>query len=94
MGDEAAPTGPSIDEVMRRNDEYVAEARKKVLDPAAEAAALRDMFEGACVFVLRSAARTGLSEPCDERPPMCQDKAEISCRAHARARWMGIDGTK
>ena len=49
MGDEAAPTGPSIDEVMRRNDEYVAEARKKVLDPAAEAAALRDMFEGACV---------------------------------------------
>ena len=44
----AAP-GSSIDEVMRRNDEYMAEERQKVLDPAAEAAALRDMFEGAGV---------------------------------------------
>lgn len=49
-----APGAPSIDEVMRRNDEYMAEERQKVLDPAAEAAALRDMFEGAGVPMPRT----------------------------------------
>jgi hypothetical protein len=49
----AAP-GPSVDEVMRRNDEYIAEERQKVLDPAVEAAALRDMFEGAGVPMPRT----------------------------------------
>ena len=37
----------SLEEVLRRDDQFRADAAKEVLDPGSEALALREMFEGA-----------------------------------------------
>jgi hypothetical protein len=88
----------TIDEVMRRNDEYMAEERQKALDPAAEAAALRDMFEGAGVLMPRThfefLPHQDINENLDNvnALPRARTKPR-SCaqRVHAHTRWGSVE---
>ena len=85
-----AEPAPSIDEVMKRDDEFRATAAASACDPVAEASALREIFEGGDLRLApRDVAAGGLTLVCGMHRRGKQGSGAGSLRAHAECGALG-----